>query len=376
MRILHIYKDFHPVLGGIENHLRWLARGQAARGHDVTALVTNPAGLQTTVRVEEGVRVIRAARIATVASTPLSLALPWQCRRQQPDIVHLQFPYPLGEISNLLWGRGRATIISYQSDVVRQAGVLRLYDPLLKVVLRRADRILASSPAYVQSSAYLRPLADRCTVLPIGVEVARFARPRAAEVAALRARYPGPLLLFVGRLRYYKGLNYLVEAMRQVQATLLVAGSGPEAANLRAQVDQAGLAGRVIFLGDVGDDELPAHYQAADLFVLPSSQRSEAYGIALLEAMAAGTAVVSTELGTGTSWLNQHGVTGLVAPARDSAALAAAINELLADDARRRQMAAAAQTRAGAEFDLDRQIDRVLDIYHEVLQSPAARSRP
>lgn len=372
MRILHIYKDFHPVLGGIENHLRWLARGQAARGHDVTALVTNPAGLKTTVRVEEGVRIIRAARIATVASTPLSLALPWHCWRQQPDIVHLQFPYPVGEISNLLFGRGRATVISYQSDVVRQAGVLRLYNPLLKVVLRRADRILASSPPYVQSSDYLRPLADRCTVLPIGVEVERFARPRSAEVAALRARHPGPLLLFVGRLRYYKGLNYLVEAMRQVQATLLVAGTGPEAANLRAQVDQAGLVGRVVFLGDVGDGELPAYYQAADLFVLPSSQRSEAYGIALLEAMAAGTAAISTELGTGTSWLNQHGVTGLVAPARDSAALAAAINELLADDARRRQMAAAAQARARAEFDLDQQIDRVLDIYRQLLHQPPA----
>ena len=372
MRILHIYKDYHPVLGGIENHLRWLARGQAARGHDVTALVTNPAGLKTTVRVEEGVRIIRAARIATVASTPLSLALPWHCWRQQPDIVHLQFPYPVGEISNLLFGRGRATVISYQSDVVRQAGVLRLYNPLLKVVLRRADRILASSPPYVQSSDYLRPLADRCTVLPIGVEVERFARPRSAEVAALRARHPGPLLLFVGRLRYYKGLNYLVEAMRQVQATLLVAGTGPEAANLRAQVDQAGLVGRVVFLGDVGDGELPAYYQAADLFVLPSSQRSEAYGIALLEAMAAGTAAISTELGTGTSWLNQHGVTGLVAPARDSAALAAAINALLADDARRRQMAAAAQARARAEFDLDQQIDRVLDIYRQLLHQPPA----
>jgi rhamnosyl/mannosyltransferase len=372
MRILHIYKDYHPVLGGIENHLRWLARGQAARGHDVTALVTNPAGLRTTVRVEEGVRIIRAARLATVASTPLSPALPWHCWRQQPDIVHLQFPYPPGEISNLLFGRGRATIISYQSDVVRQAGVLRLYHPLLKAALRRADRILASSPAYVQSSDYLRPLAERCTVLPIGVEVERFARPRPAEVAALRARFPGPLLLFVGRLRYYKGLNYLVEAMRRVQATLLVAGSGPEAASLWAQVAQAGLTRRVVFLGDVGDDELPAYYQAADLFVLPSSQRSEAYGIALLEAMAAGTAVISTELGTGTSWLNQHGHTGLVAPAGDSVALAAAITDLLADDARRRQMAAAAQARAGAEFDLERQIDRVLDIYAEALRYPTA----
>lgn len=374
MHILHIYKDYHPVLGGIENHLRWLARAQAARGHQVTALVTNPAGLRTTVRIEEGVRVIRAARLATVASTPLSLALPWWCWRQQPDIVHLQFPYPLGEISNLLFGHGRATIISYQSDVVRQAGVLRLYNPFLRIVLRRADRILASSPPYVQSSDYLRPLAGRCTIAPIGIEVERFARPRSEEVAALRARYPGPLLLFVGRLRYYKGLNYLIEAMRQVKATLLLAGTGPEAASLQAQVTQFGLSNRVRFLGDVGDEQLPALYQAADVFVLPSSQRSEAYGIALLEAMSAGVAVISTELGTGTSWLNQHGVTGLVTPARDSAALAAAIDELLADDTRRRQMAAAALARARSEFDLDRQVDHILNIYDQVLYGPKSHS--
>jgi len=373
MRILHIYKDYYPVLGGIENHLRWLAQAQAGRGHDVTVLVTNPGGLQTTVTEEEGVRVIRAGRLATVASTPLSVSLPWHVGRRRPDIVHLQFPYPVGEVSNLLFGRGRGTVISYQSDVVRQAGILRLYDPLLRVVLRRADRILASSPPYIQSSSYLRPLAGHCTVVPLGVDVARFAQPRPEEVARLRARYlsgrylSGPLLLFVGRLRYYKGLTYLIDAMRQVDATLLIAGTGPEAAALAAQAGQTGVTGRVHFLGDIGDADLPAYYQAADLFVLPSSHRSEAYGIVLLEAMAAGAPLITTELGTGTSWINQHGQTGLVVPPRDAGALAQAINQVLADPVQRRNMAAAAQARAQAEFDLPLMVDRVSAVYGEVL---------
>ena len=368
MRILHIYKDYYPVLGGIENHLRWLARAQAGRGHDVTVLVTNPAGLETTVTEEEGVQVIRAGRLATAASTPLSVSLPWQVGRQRPDIVHLQFPYPVGEVSNLLFGRGRGTVISYQSDVVRQAGILRLYDPLLRVVLRRADRILASSPPYIQSSSYLRPLAGHCTVVPLGVDVARFAQPRPEEVAWLRAQYPGPLLLFVGRLRYYKGLSYLIDAMRQVDATLLIAGTGPEAAALAAQAGgETGVAGRVHFLGDIGDADLPAYYQAADLFVLPSSHRSEAYGIVLLEAMAAGAPLITTELGTGTSWINQHGQTGLVVPPRDAGALAQAINQVLADPVQRRNLAAAAQARAQAEFDLSLMVDRVFAVYGEVL---------
>ena len=366
MRILHIYKDYHPVFGGIENHLRWLAEAQAARGHDVTVLVTNPAGMTTTVREENGVRVIRAARLATMASTPLSVSMPLLLRRETPDIVHLQFPYPVGEVSQWLLRRGQATVISYQSDVVRQAAILKFYNPILKRVLRRADRILASSPNYIQSSPWLRPLARKCTVVPLGVDVKRFASPQPARVQAIRQRYPGPLLLFVGRLRYYKGLEYLIRAMRRVEATLLIVGTGPEAARLGAMSYDLGLADRVHFLGDVGDDRLPAYYQAADIFVLPSSHRSEAFGIVLLEAMAAGTPLISTELGTGTSWVNQDGVTGLVAPPRDADALARAINKLLADDAMREEMGARAQERAWAEFDLPVLVDRVMTIYEQI----------
>ncbi len=367
MKILHIYKDYYPVLGGIENHLRWLAEAQAARGHDVTVLVTNPAGMQTTMGEENGVRVIRAARVATVASTPLSLSMPAILRRQHPDIVHLQFPYPVGETSQWLMRRGRGTIISYQSDVVRQASILRLYTPLLRRVLARADRILASSPNYIQSSPWLRPLADKCTVVPLGVDVARFATPQPERVRAIRQRYSGPLLLFVGRLRYYKGLDFLLHAMTQVDATLLLVGIGPEEAHLRALVAQLQLADRVHFTGEATDDQLPALYQAADIFVLPSSHRSEAFGIVLLEAMAAGTPLISTELGTGTSWVNRDGVTGLVVPPRDADAMAAAINQLLGDDALRDAMGRRAQERAQTEFDLPVLVDRVLAVYEQVL---------
>lgn len=367
MHILHIYKDYHPVFGGIENHLRWLAEAQADRGHDVTVLVTNPAGLKTSVREEHGVRVIRAARIATVASTPLSLSLPLRLARLHPDIVHLHFPYPLGEVSQWLLRRGRAAVMTYHSDVVRQEGFLALYGPVLKRVLRRMDRILATSEPYIQSSPWLRPLADKCTVVPLGIDVQRFSQPQPERVASIRERFPGPRLLFVGRLRYYKGLDYLIQAMREVDATLLIVGTGPEAARLERLCRELGVAHKVHFLGDVSDDHLPAYYQAADIFVLPSSHRSEAFGIVLLEAMAAGTPLITTELGTGTSWVNQDGVTGLVVPPRDASALARAIQRMLADESLRRTMAARAQARARTEFDLPVLVERVLGVYDEVL---------
>ncbi|RME43883.1 MAG: glycosyltransferase [Chloroflexi bacterium] len=367
MRIVHVYKDYFPVLGGVENYIRWVAHGQAERGHDVTVLVTNPDGWQTTVEQEGEIRVIRAGRVATVSSTPISFVLPQLLKAQDADIVHLHFPYPLGEISQWLLRRGRATVMTYHSDVIRQVGILRVYSPLLRLILRRMDRILPTSTPYIHSSPYLRPLADRCTVVPLGIDVARFARKRRRQVQTLRNRYGHPILLFVGRLRYYKGLTYLIEAMKQVDATLLIIGTGPEAARLGEQAYLSGLAHRIRFLGDISDEYLPAFYQAADLFVLPSSHRSEAFGIVLLEAMAAGVPVISTELGTGTSWVNQHEQTGLVVPPCDSAALAEAINSLLADPERRARMGQAAAARAASHFDISVVVDQLLRVYGEVL---------
>lgn len=365
MRVLHVYKDYHPVLGGIENHIRMLATGQARRGLDVTVLVTNPTGGSDDAEVE-GVRVIRAKKLATLASTPLSLSLFVRISALSPDVTHLHFPYPLGEVAHLLLGRSRRTVITYHSDVIRQRNVLRLYRPLLWQVLRRADRIIATSPQYVRSSPYLSRVAHKCEVVPLGVSIDRFTRPDRAGAASLRSQHPGSLLLFVGRLRYYKGLDYLMDALRDVEATLLVVGSGPMEAKWRRYAESLPWSQRIVFCGDVPDERLPAYYQACDVFVLPASERSEAFGAVQIEAMAAGKPVVSTELGTGTSFVNRDGETGVVVPAQDPRALASAINRLLGDDDLRRRMGEAGHNRAQAEFAEDVMVDRVIEVYRSV----------
>ena len=375
MNILHVYKDYPPILGGIENHVKLLAEGQAAQGHAVMVLVTNPAGRQTTVAVENAVQVIRAGRLATVASTPLSLALPWQLSRQRPDIVHLHFPYPVGEVSQWLLRRGQATVLSYHSDIVRQAGILRFYRPLLRRVLAAVDAIIVGSPP-MRRSVYLADHQAKLHLIPYGIPLARFrARPADAELAAARARVrfkpdaaqPSPTLLFVGRLRYYKGLDTLIRALPEIPGRLLVVGSGPMAAEWQALAQATGVADRIAWLGEVSDADLPALYHLADLFVLPASHSSEAFGLVQVEAMAAGVPVVCTELGTGTSYVNQDGVTGRVVPPRDPAALAAAIRELLADPPRMSIMAAAAQARVAAEFSQSVMVERMLSTYQALL---------
>jgi glycosyltransferase involved in cell wall biosynthesis len=367
-RILHVYKDYYPVLGGMENHIKMLSEALVRLGHQVTVLVTHPTA-RTHVEEINGVHVIKAASLATVASTPISLALPLYLSRQRPDITHLHFPYPVGELSELVFGRALRTVITYHSDVVRQKGILQLYRPLLWRVLDKADRIIATSSNYVASSPYLSRYPSKCTVIPLGIELGRFLAPHLEKANEIRQAYGSPLLLFVGRLRYYKGLQYLLTAMPEIPAKLLVVGSGPMETEWRALAASLGLSDRVRFLGQVSDEELPAYYQACDMFVLPASERSEAFGTVQIEAMASGLPVVCTELGTGTSVVNVHGQTGLVVEARSSAALREAIGSLLAEPDRRQQMGQQARRRAIAEYSVEHMIERTTSVYAELLST-------
>ena len=380
MRILHLYKDYTPVLGGIENHIRVLAEGQARRGHDVTVLAAN-RGWQTSIETVGGVRVVLAPRLGTIASTPICPSLPRWLSRLEADVTHLHFPHPPGEVAHLLVGRAAGMVITYHADIVRQRHLLPLYEPLLRRVLGRANRILATSPAYIESSRFLRAVRDKCVVVPIGIDVGRFESRSGEPRAPLRARWhlppDRPVAVFVGRLRYYKGLDYLLRSLPLVpNLHLLLVGGGPLWNSTRALAEALGVANRVVFTGDVDDGDLPACYAAGDLFVLPSHTRAEAFGTSIVEAMAAGLPVISTEIQTGTSWVNQDGVTGLVIPPCDPGALAAAMGALAADPARRSAMGRAGRARAHEMFEASMMVEAVEGVYREVLARPADSRQP
>ncbi|WP_376793117.1 glycosyltransferase [Thermoflexus sp.] len=378
MRVLHLYKDYFPVLGGIENHIRALAEAQARMGLEVTVLVTSPT--RKTVELLDGsVRVLKTARWLTVASTPLSPGFFAHARRlfSRCDLVHLHHPYPPAEIAYLLSGDAVPAVLTYHSDIVRQRLTGWLYRPMLRRVLARVVRILATSPLYVETSPHLRAFRDKCRIVPLGIDTARFlsASPEAAR--ALRASWCSaphrPHVLFVGRLRYYKGIDTLLHALAHlpnVHATIV--GTGPMERPWRALARDLKLLDRVHFLGEVPDPELPLVYHAADLFVLPASARAEAFGTVLLEAMAAGLPVVTTEIGTGTSWV--VGEAGWIIPPRDPGALAEAIREILGQPERARARGQRGRERVQAEFTLEKMAQNVLAIYEEALHHASAQS--
>ena len=362
MKILHVYKDYFPILGGIENYMKVLAETAAREGHQVIASVCNTkAG--TIVEDLNDVKVIKSGRLATLASMPISFGQPLAVLRLKPDVVHVHSPYPLGELSAWLFKAKVPLVITHHSDVVRQKGWLQLYGPLLRRVLQRADRILPTSPRYIETSPWLGPVKDKCTVVPLGIDHQRFTPPPAP--------FDGPpTLIFVGRLRYYKGLDTLLHAMVELpDVQLNVVGIGPMEQEWKALTESLGIQEQVHFLGEVSDEDLPKQYHQATMFVLPSNARSEAFGMVLLEAMASGLPCVSTELGTGTSWVVQHGVTGQVVPAKAPAAMAKAIRAMLSDPAQLAEMGQAGRQRVEEEFTYQRMNERVMAVYQDLVST-------
>ncbi len=378
MRVIHLYKDYFPILGGIENHIRALAEAQARMGLKVIVLVTSPT--RKTIELLDGsVQVLKASRWFTVASTPLSLAFFLYARRLLPrcDLAHLHHPYPPAEIAYLLSGGGTPAVLTYHSDIVRQRMSGRLYRPWLYRVLARVERILVTSPIYPETSPHLRAFRDKCRVVPLGIDIARFLSVPAEAARALRSSWcPAPHrphALFVGRLRYYKGIDTLLHALTrlpEIHATIV--GTGPMERAWRALARDLQLIDRVHFLGEVPDSELPLIYHAADLFVLPASARAEAFGTVLLEAMAASLPVITTEIGTGTTWV--VGEAGWIVPPRDPVALAEAMREILDQPEAARARGHQGQERVRREFTIEKMAQNVLKIYEEILHQAAFQS--
>jgi glycosyltransferase involved in cell wall biosynthesis len=367
MKILHVYKDYYPVLGGIENHVRLLC-SELAKDKDikVQVLVTN-TGLRTSIQTLEGVKIIKAGRFGKAASTPISFSLFWWMKRLRPDIIHLHFPYPLGELATLFVGNYKRIVLTYHSDVIKQKRLFFIYKPFLRKLLNKIDIIIVSSNNYAQSSPILARYCHKIEILPFGIDIKRFEKRNERRIREIQEKFGSPLVLFVGKFRYYKGLQYLLEASKEVEAKFLLIGEGTLRSELERYVVKNFLQEKVYFLGEVNNDDLLSYYQASDVFVLPSSHRSEAFGISLLEAMSCQLPLVSTELGTGTSFVNLHNQTGVVVPPRNSKTLSQAINYLLTNKELRIKLGEAGRQRVESEFSKESMVERIKCLYRHVL---------
>jgi len=363
-RVLHVGKYYPPQVGGMETHLQALCT-RLQDQVEVEVIVSGDQRRTVHTRVD-GVPVTRVGRAGVFASTPICPSM-WSAIRGIPaDIVHLHHPNPWAVAAYLASGHPGKLVVTYHSDVIHQRLLNHLYEPILRRVLDRASAIIASSPDYVESSALLTEYRDRCRVIPFGIDASHLQRVEPEAVNAIRRTYGNRLVLSVGRLVYYKGFEYLIRAMRDVEGCLLIVGEGPLHARLEEEAKANGVEDRVVFLGKVHD--VAPYYYAADVFALASCMRSEAFGIVQIEAMACGTPVVNTSLRSGVPFVSPHGETGITVPPACPDALALGLNALLDDPRRRAALGMAARRRAAALFDLDGMVDNTLRLYSEVLE--------
>jgi glycosyltransferase involved in cell wall biosynthesis len=375
LRVCHLSKYYPPAPGGIETHVRTLARAQAALGVDVRVICVNHGAGPTAVERDGPVEVTRVGRLASAAKLDVCPGLAAALRRVDADVLHLQVPNPTMILALLAARPGAPLVVTYQSDVVRQrlrAAAFRLAE---RLAYRHVRAILPTSPTYPPGSRFLRPYADRIEVLPMGIDLAPYLDPSPgvrAAAEAIRARHPGPLWLGCGRLIYYKGFLVAIRALTRVAGTLLLVGDGPDRPALEAEARRLGVADRVAFLGAMPYQDVTPYYRAADAFWFPSIARSEAFGLVQVEAMASGCPVINTAIpDSGVPWVSRHDREGLTVPVDDPIALAEASRRLLDEPGLRNRLVVAARDRAVAAFDHRVMAARSLDIYRRVLDGDA-----
>jgi len=232
------------------------------------------------------------------------------------DILHFHFPWPFAELCYLCNTIRKPSLVTYHSDIVKHKYLNKLYRPFSKRFLRKVDTIITTSKNYLETSNDLKPFRNKCRVIHLTIDQERFVEVGEDKLNLVRNDYGEDFFLFVGVLRSYKGLDYLLDAMKGLEMKLVIVGSGPEEARLRAKATALGL-NNVAFAGYIEDKMLPAFYKLSRGFVFPSCDRSEAFGISLLEASYFSKPMISTELGTGTTLVNEHKETGLVVTPRD-----------------------------------------------------------
>lgn len=371
MKILQLGK-FWPVLGGVEKVMFDLTKGLSERGIECDMLCAGSYGPSHEIRLNDSGRVIAIRSLLKAKSTMISPAMVTRLRRiaADYDIIHIHHPDPMAALALYLSGYTGKVVLHWHSDILRQRMLLQAYRPLQQWLLERADTVICTSPHYAKGSEALQSVAEKVTCVPIGVEPVKPSDDGAHDI--LRKAGARKIVFALGRMIPYKGFDNLVFAARYLpdNYAVVIAGSGPLYDPLRLLVKENGLESKVIMPGRISDSDRDTLMGAASVFCLPSVEKTEAYGIVLIEAMSAGLPVVATKIpGSGTSWVNAHGISGLNVPCHSPEKLAEAIVAVTADADTVKSYSRNARKRWESLFTIGTFIDNMTGVYRELLDS-------
>jgi len=351
-------------MGGVEQVINQIARGANRLGVKTDVLSLTPDRVPRTIEID-GYLAHRARLDFQVASTGFSLSafLRFAQLAKQADVIHYHFPWPFMDVVHFATRIKKPTVVTYHSDIIRQKNLLKLYRPLMWKFLGSMDRIVATSPNYLATSDVLARYPEKTSVIPIGLDKATYPQPRAERLQFWQEKFGPKFFLFVGVIRYYKGLNILLEAAQGTDYPIVIVGSGPIEDELKAQAAQLGLR-NIHFLGFLPDEDKVALLTLCYGVLFPSHLRSEAFGISLLEGAMYGKPMISSEIGTGTTFINIADETGLVVPPSDPAALRQAMRYLWEHPEQAAEMGRRAEERYWKYFTAEQMVGEYVKLYH------------
>lgn len=368
MKILHIGK-FYPIEGGVDKVMLDLTKGLSERGVYCDMLCAANGEAQV-VRLNEYGRVIATRTLFQLAATMISPAMIWKLRKiaAEYDVIHIHHPDPMACMALFFSGYKGKVVLHWHSDILKQKVLLQFYKPFQKWLIKRADKIVGTTPVYVAQSKALAGVQDKVGYIPIGVPDLSDAN---AEPEKIKSAYPGKKIVYtLGRLVGYKGYKYLVKAASYLpdDYVVLIGGRGPLHETLSTQIQELGISDKVKLLGYIREEDFASYYKACDLFCLSSIWKTEAFAIVQVEAMSCGKPLVATRIPeSGVSWVNKHGYSGLNVPVEDAKALADAILELTSDREVYERYSSQSRQHYENNFTYAGMIDKCLHMYDEIL---------
>lgn len=373
MRVLQVNKLYYPEIGGIEKTLQQISEGLNARDDiEVKVLVCQKKGKGIVENIN-GVEIHRAGSVGVVSSVPISFSFLWKFRQmaEWADVIHLHMPFPLGDLACLLSGYSGKVVVYWHSDVVKQKRGMFFYRPIMERFLKRADAILIGAPGVAKGSKYLQPYLKKCQVVPFAVEewILKSGANYLVKYGYDR-NHKETRFLFVGRLVYYKGCSVLIEAFSRLKENtrLIFVGNGNLESELKRQCQKNGISERVEFAGNVSKKQMAQYFSDADVFVLPSIERSEAFALVQLEAMAYGLPVINTNLPSGVPEVSVHGKTGITVEPRNADELMEAMTWMDLHRNERLDMGKNARKRVEAFYTQEMLINNLIHGYRKILK--------
>lgn len=370
MKILHVYKRSLPEsIGGVEKFIDTLCKSISKHGikNNVLSLSKKPSkkGIKL-----EGYTVHHAKEDIYIGSTGFSLSALFKFLRllKDSDIVHHHYPHPFGDILQILSFTKKPYVVTYHSDILRQKNLEIIYSPLKNYFLRNSKKIIATSPNYFATSEILQKYSSKVEIIPIGLSAKDYEMPTKEKIDYWKKKLGSKFFLFVGAQRYYKGLKVALEAIENTNIKLVFAGTRAADRELSKYAKSKSIT-NIEFLGKVSKEDKCALLSTCYGFIFPSNLRTEAFGIALLEAAYFGNPLISCEIGTGTSFVNKHDETGFVVKPGCPKDLRDAMLKLLNNEDLAIKMGKNAKKRAEKLFNSDKHSKTYLKIYSQLLKN-------